>query len=120
MPPSNKINIKLFGKVCHYILVKHITDTPLTLLILWYLSLWISPQQITEQTLVRDVRWPLYHLNVSIVCKLLRKPTMHTKDLVVDESRHGELLEHTDELFEQAAVLLVVALEGHFGLAFPL
>lgn len=45
---------------------------------------------------------------------------MHAQDLVVNERRYRQLLEHADELLEQAAVFLILLCKSNFGLSFPL
>lgn len=84
MASGYQINIELFREIGYHILIEHIADTPFRFLVLRYLSLGISPEQVAEDSLIRDVRRPLNHFDVSIVCQLLREASMHTKDLVVD------------------------------------
>jgi hypothetical protein len=120
MASCYKVNIELLSEVGYHILVEHIADTPFGFLELRYLGLRISPKQVTEDSLVRDVRWSLNHFDVPVIHQLLREATMHTEDLIVDQSCHWQLLENADELLEQAAIFLVTALKGDFGFALPL
>lgn len=80
----------------------------------------VSPEQIAEQSLVRDVRWPLDHLNVPVVVKFLTQTAVHAQYFVIDECSHRELFEDADKLFEEAAILLVRASQRHLGLPLPL
>jgi hypothetical protein len=120
MASCYKVNIKLLGEIGYYILVEHVADTPFGFLELRYLHLGISPEEVTEDSLVRDVRWSLNHFDVPIIDQLLRETTMHTQDLIVDQRRHRQLFEYADEFLEEAAIFLVAALKGHFGFALPL
>lgn len=83
MPTRYKINVEFLGKVSNNIFVEDIADASLTLLVLGYLRLRIGPQQVAEEALIWDVCWPLYHLDVSVVCQLLTQTAVHTKNLII-------------------------------------
>ena len=104
----------------NYILVKSIADAALTILIVLILVfLGVGPEQVAEETLVRDIRRPLYHLDIAVLVELLTKTAVHTQDLVIYERRNRKLFEDVDEFFEKAAVFLGWRLKSYFRFSLP-
>ena len=87
MTSRDKIDIKFLCEVGHNVFIKCVTDTSLALSPVCILViLGICPQDVANQPLVRNVCWPLDHLDVPVVVQLLTATTVHAQDLVVDES----------------------------------
>ena len=108
MPTRDKIDIKFLCKVLYDVVIKDITYTsfafcPFLMLVL----LWISPQNITQKTLIRYIARSLYHLEVSVVIQLLAQTSMHAQYFIVNKCGHRKLLKHANKLFKKAAVFLI-------------
>lgn len=57
----------------------------------------IRPEEITEETLVRNINRTLNLPDPVQTIKIRREATVHTEDLVVDDSRDGEAIEAVGE-----------------------
>ena len=110
MAPRYEVNVEFLSEVGHHILVEHIADAPLTFLVLGYLCLWICPEQVAEETLVRNVSRPLNHLNVAVVRQLLAQTAVHTQNFIIYQSCNWQLLKYANKLLEQPTVFLIVSL----------
>ena len=121
MASRDKIDIEFLGELCHHVLVEGVGDAALGLVPVLVLALFrVSPTDVAQQTLVRNVGRTRDHFEVSAVVELLRQAAMHTEDLVVDKGCHRELIKHGHKLLEQPAVLLIVTRQLNLGLPFPL
>lgn len=101
MTSRYEVNIQLLSEVLDDILVKSITDSSLAFLVILILVLLrICPKQVTQQSLIWNVAWSLYHLNVPVFVELLTEATVHAEDLVVDKGGNRQLLEHIYELLK--------------------
>lgn len=120
MPTRYQINVELFGEVLNDILVEGVADTSLgVLIVLVLILLWVSPQQVAEKALVRNVARPFDHFYVAVFVELLTQTAMHAENFVVDQCSDWGLFENADKFLEQPTVLLVLLCEGDFGLALP-
>lgn len=115
MASGYQVYVKLFYEVLDNILVEDIANSTLTFLILFVLIFFrVSPKEITQKALVRDISGSLEHLYITVVGKFLAQTTVHTQNLVVYQRCHRQLLEHVDKLFEKPTILLVVILQLYF------
>jgi hypothetical protein len=87
VPTRYQVNIELFGEVCNDVFVEGVADTSLgVLIVLVLILLWVSPQQVTEKALVRNVARPFDHFYITVFIQLLTQAAMHAQDFVVDQS----------------------------------
>lgn len=86
MGSTYEIKIMLLQEFGHLISSKSIGNTPIILPPSLDISVRISPQQITQEALVRHIHRPLYGPYLIQALYLRRQPTMHAQYFILDDS----------------------------------
>lgn len=73
------------------------------------LSVWIRPYQVRHGPFVRDLAKAVYDLDLVYAVNAGRETAVYTEDLVVDDARQGEIVEHVRKVVPDGWVTVLAA-----------
>ena len=108
---THQIEVVLLKEVRHNVRRKRVAhasviDTPTA----EQLAIWVRPQQIAQQTLVRDIAGPLDVADHAYRRQLGRESAMHTDDSPLDQRAHRETLEAVRKQLPKTNIISPLAL----------
>ena len=109
MSSANKIKVMSLKELSHYVGTKSIWDTSLILPPAFNFFFRISPQQITKNTLIRNIDRTRNPPDIIQALEIRGKSTVHTEDLVVNESSNRKTVEAVGETLPQSHVVFSFA-----------
>ena len=93
MSPANKVKLMFLQELSDFISSKSIGNTPIILTPSLDVPIRISPEKVTQESLVRHVGRALYGPDLVQIRELGGQTSMHAEDLVVDDRSHGQAVE---------------------------
>ena len=101
MSSAYKIEIVLLQKLYKFICTKRTRNTSVTLPPPFSIGARIRPQQITQETIIRNLSRPLNILYLVQTSQFGRETTMHAQYLVINERCNGQAVEAIGEYLPQ-------------------
>lgn len=92
MSTANEIKVVLVQELSDHISSKSVGHATVILTPPSNLPVWIRPQEITKQSLVRHVNWPLYHPYPIQIIQVRRQPSMHAEYLIIYHCCHRQAI----------------------------
>jgi len=86
--------VKFFDDICS----KHIAHTPIVVSPSLNVNLRIRPEQVTKQACIWDILWPMLLINHLKVVQIRTETSVHTENLVVDNSAYRDDVEAKSKL----------------------
>ena len=99
MGSADQIELVATVELFDNIMSKHVTDTSVVISPALDLVVWVGPQQITEQTLIRHFLWPMLSIDNIQVIEVWTQSTLHAEDTIVNDGSHWKHVEAQAELF---------------------
>lgn len=92
MTTANEVQIIVLQELCNCIGAKNTRNPSITIVPTTYPRVGIRPKQITQETTIRNVRWPRNLINLVQPFEVGRKSSMHAKYLFTNEGRDRQAI----------------------------
>jgi len=110
MGTGNEIKVVLLQELVHNIRTKCERDTTIVLTPSDNVLIGVGPEEITEETSVGDISGTHDATNLFHRVEVRRKPSVHTEDLLINNSANGKAVEAVSEGLPQLNVVAALAL----------
>ena len=97
MGATDQIDVMLLVKLVDDLLSEGEADTTIVVAIGLNAALGVRPQQITQQSRVRNVRWTHDILDLVQILKFRGEATVHAENFLVNQSSNGQAIENIAE-----------------------
>jgi hypothetical protein len=101
MSTANEVQVVLVQELCDNVFTKGKGDTSVVLTPSINLLVRVGPQEITEETSVRDISWANNTFYLIEACQFRTETTVHAKDLLVNDGSAWEAVEAVGKGFPQ-------------------
>ena len=110
MGPTYQIDVMPFIEFLDDICSKDIAHTPIVVSPSLYVYLWVRPKQIAQQACIWDILWSVLLINHLKVIQIWTEASVHTKNLVVDNSAYRDDVEAKSKLLPYLDIVPSLAL----------
>ena len=101
MSSADQVDILLFQEVRYHVRPEYETNPSLVLAPALDALLWISPQKITKQSLIRHFNRPDDFQDLFKTLQLRTQTTMHAHNLLINKRTYGHDIKHIREEFPE-------------------
>ena len=102
MGSADKVDIVLLEELLDDGLTEGVGNASIVLTPARLTLLGVGPEQVAEESILRNLSWACYLLELCHSDELWRQAAVHTQDLIIDESGNGHAIKDVLELFPDA------------------
>ena len=102
MGSADKVDIVLLEELLDDGLTEGVGNASIVLTPARLTLLGVGPEQVAEESILRNLSWACYLLELCHGDELWRQAAVHTQDLIIDESGNGHAIKDVLELFPDA------------------
>ena len=102
MGSADKVDVILLEELLDDGLTEGVGNASIVLTPARLTLLGVGPEQVAEESILRNLSWACYLLELCHSDELWRQAAVHTQDLIIDESGNGHAIKDVLELFPDA------------------
>ena len=110
MGSADKVDVILLEELLDDGLTEGVGNASIVLTPARLTLLGVGPEQVAEESILRNLSWACYLLELCHSDELWRQAAVHTQDLIIDESGDGHAVKDVLELFPDADGVAALAL----------